>query len=141
MSTRQRPTVSMKNCYWISKHRYYELKHFCLQYYDWKASYDEIDSLPTDTSLTKHPHSTETSNRVPFCADMARYFSSRIDLINTIAFEAGDYANVSELLLQAVTEDLSYDALEVREGHMPVSRSEWYLMYRKFFWLLDKRRG
>lgn len=27
-----RPEVSQKNPYWIGKHRYYELKHFCLQY-------------------------------------------------------------------------------------------------------------
>lgn len=32
MSTTIRPEVSEKNQYWIEKHRYYELKHFCLQY-------------------------------------------------------------------------------------------------------------
>ena len=26
-----RPEVSQKNPFWIGKHRYYELKHFCLQ--------------------------------------------------------------------------------------------------------------
>ena len=27
-----RPEVSQKNPFWIGKHRYYELKHFCLQF-------------------------------------------------------------------------------------------------------------
>ena len=30
MSTVIRPEISEKNKYWISKHRYYELKHLCL---------------------------------------------------------------------------------------------------------------
>lgn len=41
MSTTIRPEVSEKNQYWIEKHRYYELKHFCLQYPIWRKSYGE----------------------------------------------------------------------------------------------------
>ena len=32
-----RPEISKKNKYWISRHRYYELKHFCMQYREWLA--------------------------------------------------------------------------------------------------------
>ena len=32
MGTTLRAELSEKNPYWIEKHRYYELKHFCLQY-------------------------------------------------------------------------------------------------------------
>ena len=39
MSTVIRPEISKKNLYWIPKHRYYELKHFCLQYPEWKKNY------------------------------------------------------------------------------------------------------
>lgn len=31
MSTTIRPELSEKNQYWLDKHRYYELKHFCLK--------------------------------------------------------------------------------------------------------------
>lgn len=34
MATKIRPVLSEKNKYYIDKHRYYELKHFCLQYDD-----------------------------------------------------------------------------------------------------------
>lgn len=30
MATEIRPELSEKNPYWIGKHRYYELKHFCI---------------------------------------------------------------------------------------------------------------
>ena len=45
MSTTIRPEVSEKNKYWIERHRYYELKHFCLQYYIWKRAYSALDGL------------------------------------------------------------------------------------------------
>ena len=31
MRNDMRPELSQKNPYWIGKHRYYELKHFCLR--------------------------------------------------------------------------------------------------------------
>ncbi len=45
MSTTIRPEISKKNRYWIEKHRYYELKHFCLQYPTWKKAYSSLDSM------------------------------------------------------------------------------------------------
>lgn len=35
MTTSIRPEISRRNQHHISKHRYYELKHFCLQYREW----------------------------------------------------------------------------------------------------------
>lgn len=40
-----RPEVSQKNPFWIGKHRYYELKHFCLQYPIWKRARSSLDGL------------------------------------------------------------------------------------------------
>lgn len=45
MSTTIHPELSKKNEYWIEKHRYYELKHFCLQYPIWKEAYQSLDGL------------------------------------------------------------------------------------------------
>ena len=48
MGTTVRPELSKKNRYWISKARYYELKHFCLQYPGWRKAYSElIDMFPS----------------------------------------------------------------------------------------------
>ena len=43
MGTTIRPELSEKNPYWIEKHRYYELKHFCLQYPIWRKAYSLLD--------------------------------------------------------------------------------------------------
>jgi hypothetical protein len=52
MGTDIRAEVSTKNRYWIDKHRYYELKHFCLQYPQWKKMYASLDGLPNHSSTT-----------------------------------------------------------------------------------------
>lgn len=51
MGTDIRAEVSTKNRYWIEKHRYYELKHFCLQYSQWKKMYVSLDGLPSHSSM------------------------------------------------------------------------------------------
>ena len=38
-----KPELSKKNEYWLPKHRYYELKYFCLQYPYWKSVCNSID--------------------------------------------------------------------------------------------------
>ena len=47
MGTTIRPELSEKNPYWIEKHRYYELKHFCLQYPIWRKAYSVLDGYST----------------------------------------------------------------------------------------------
>ena len=51
MSTQIRPEISQKNPYWIPKHRYYELKHFVMQYPAWVAARKGLDFLHGDASL------------------------------------------------------------------------------------------
>ncbi|MDR3050714.1 MAG: hypothetical protein LBU67_03220, partial [Oscillospiraceae bacterium] len=43
MGTTVRPEISEKSKYWIERHRYYELKHFCLQYPVWQKAYSALD--------------------------------------------------------------------------------------------------
>lgn len=63
MGTIIRPELSEKNKYWIEKHRYYELKHFCLQYVIWKKSYLALDGLcrrPMELAIFSNTHSDPT---------------------------------------------------------------------------------
>ena len=46
-----RSEISKKNPYWIPKHRYFELKHFCLQYPDWKIEYAALLGVDSLSSL------------------------------------------------------------------------------------------
>ena len=45
MSTVIRSVVSKKNPYYISKHRMLELKHFCMQYEEWRQEYVKLTVL------------------------------------------------------------------------------------------------
>lgn len=51
MGTNIRSNLSRKNRYWISRHRYYELKHFCLQYSEWLTEYRSIDGYQKSSRM------------------------------------------------------------------------------------------
>lgn len=138
MSTVIRPEVSSKNKYWIDKHRYYELKHFCLQYPEWKRAYAEfndpgiplsmIERMPTD-NIPGDP----TAKR----AMLKAYYSDKIALIEKTALETDLY--LREYILKAVTEGLSYAHLKTKLN-IPCGRDMYYDRYRRFFWILSKSR-
>jgi len=139
MSTVIRPEISEKNKYWIDKHRHYELKHFCLQYPEWKKAYAEfndpsiplsmIERMPTD-NLPGDP----TAKR----AMMKAYYSDKIALIEKTALETDLYLH--EYILKAVTEGLSYAHLKTKLN-IPCGRDMYYDRYRRFFWILSQTRG
>lgn len=136
MGTDIRPEITTKSDYWISKHRYYELKHFCLQYIEWKAEYAELDGMEGG-DMIRDSKSTNIGNPVERVMDRRLYLSDRINLIETAALEAGSELNT--YVLKAVTEGLSYDILKAR-FNIPCCRNVYYDIYRRFFWLLDKAR-
>lgn len=137
MSTVIRPELSIKNKYWISKHRYYELKHFCLQYPEWKKMYLIVtdDSIPTyqPNSEKKSGHSDPTARRAILAAD----YKERIELVERCAKEADEC--LYNYILKGVTENFSYEYLYTKL-EIPCSRDTYYDRYRKFFWLLNKER-
>lgn len=139
MATVIRAEISERNKYWISKHRHYELKHFCLQYPDWKREYAVLDtpSLPS-SSAEKLPSSNIPGDPTGKFAMKKAYYSERIKLINKIAMEAdGDLYNY---ILKAVTEGLSYTYLKSKLN-IPCSKDTYYDRYRRFFWLLSETRN
>ena len=141
MSTNTRPELSERNKWWVSKHRNYELRHFCLQYPEWCEQVKEIDGLPimsperherVDEGKTADPTATYAQARISLMA--------RITTVEQAAYDACGHQFWYTILIKAVTEGYSYDVLEAQIGIMPVARGEWYELYRKFFWTLDKMR-
>lgn len=136
MSTIIRPDISQKNKYWINKHRHYELKHFCLQYPEWKKTYNSSPniSLSTTNEVSRsNIHSDPTFKEVM----RRKRYLERIELIEQIAREADD--DLHNYILKGVTEGLSYTHLKHRLD-IPCSKDTYYDRYRRFFWLLDKTR-
>lgn len=138
MATLVRPEVSTRNPYWIDKHRYYELKHFCLQYHIWKRTYAALTELKTISNLEKISSGNTVSDPTAKQAIRKAYYSDRIEMVESAAYDADNV--LGEYILRAVTEGLSYTYLKSKLG-IPCSRDTYYDRYRKFFWLLNNARN
>lgn len=139
MGTMTRPELSENHKYWISKHRHYELKHFCLQYPVWKKAYSEIDVLVGSSlgSISFSKTNTVSDPTSRLVEDRMFYFD-RMKLVEQSAIAADP--DLASYILKAVTEGLSYTYLKSRL-EIPCSRDMYYDRYRRFYWLLDKARG
>ena len=126
MATTIRPELSEKNPYWIEKHRYYELKHFCLQYPIWRKAYASLNgfsSKPIDWAMFIV---TSTLGDPTAKIGIARaYYSERTDMIERVA--------------EQTDQQLAPYILKVRLG-IPCCKDTYYELYRRFFWLLNRER-
>jgi len=131
--------------YGISRERYQELKHFCLQY---KAKRAETDSLtdasapairydkigsgggfggsPTETAAIRHAMRTEK----------ARHDCRIIEESAMWAAAAAGYRHIWKALLVSVSEGLSYTQTMRRCG-LPFGSTDFYGIRRAFFYRLD----
>lgn len=139
MGTTIRPELSEKNKYWIEKHRYYELKHFCLQYPIWKKAYAALDGLcsrPVNLAVFSKTgsHSDPTARYV----EARAFYFDKMQLVEQTSIDTD--AELYSYILQGVTEGWSYDILKARL-EIPCSKDYYYARYRRFFWLLNKARN
>jgi hypothetical protein len=138
MSTVIRPQISEKNKYYIDKHRYYELKHFCLQYPELKKTYADCnDAIIFGSTFERASSSNVPSDLTAKYAIKKAQCAERIKLIERAAQEADEF--LYEYILKAVTEGLSYPYLKTKMD-IPCGRDMYYDRYRRFFWLLSEAR-
>lgn len=138
MATVLRPELSIRNKYWIDKHRHYELKHFCLQYPLWKKAYEEFDDASIPLSMIERiPTSNIPGDPTSKRAIIKAYYSEKIGLIEEVATQTDPY--LYEYILRGVTEGLSYTYLKTKLG-IPCGKDMYYDRYRRFFWLLNEYR-
>ena len=135
----ERAELSRKNPYWIPRHRYYELKHFCLQFRDYQHRCLELDGMSNC-----HPAVREIQNGVQSAGEFTvsqaierARFAKYIDIIESAAEEAAP--GLSKWLLIGVTQNAHYDILKLRFG-IPCRKDMYYNVYRRFFYILDKKR-
>lgn len=136
MATNIKPELSKRNKYWISKHRYYELKHFCLQYPEWKelvrhnARYSGRDPEIVRTSV-------EWSDPTATAAYISEKAKKQIELVEECCkLACGDMACY---ILLAVTEGLSYVNLRMMY-EIPCGKDMYYELYRRFYYILSARK-
>lgn len=139
MGTSIRATLSPTNKYWIDKHRYYELKHFCLQYPQWRKFYKAIEGLIfPHAALGETPRSKSISDFTAKQAVAKAYYADKIEMVEKAAEQADK--DLSSYILKAVTEGLSYTYLKSKL-EIPCGKDMYYDRYRKFFWILSELRG
>lgn len=138
MSTVTRPELSEKNKFWIEKHRYYELKHFCLQYPIWKKARAALTGLASRPQDLERYFSGKHSDPTAKCSEARLFYTERMELVENAARATDE--TLAVYILMGVTDGLSYDHLRVTYD-IPCCKEVYYRLYRKFFWLLNKTRG
>lgn len=139
MGTTIRPELSKRNKWWISKHRYYELKHFCLQYPEWKKLYLELEeSIKSPSACVFQPNEMGNySDLVAKTAIQMTEISDKMALVEQTCTDVDDI--LGKYLFRSVTEGRSYTYLTT-VLEIPCGRDLFYNIYRKFFWLLSHRK-
>lgn len=127
MSKATQAVVSKKNPFWLPKYRYYELKYFCLQFWDWQKRRAQLDGIATREN--REPTEWEAIER----AELDEKIRKVMTAVRLAAHQYDDY------LLTGVTKGVSYDTMAAKKV-LPIARDKYYVLYRKFFWLLDAAR-
>lgn len=136
MSTRIRAEISKKRQYWISKHRFYELKHFCLQYPEWK---EELKLIPIEPSISanKVGYSSTVSDPTYNAVLRRENLTDKLKMVEDAARLCSD--DLGRYVLIAVIRGMSYETLLGRY-QIPCCKETYYEAFRKFFWVLSKMR-
>lgn len=114
----------MKTEYTLSKHRFYELKHFCLQYPEWEQRYSELDGYAKEAGSNEGDTTSRDGIRR---ADLAY----KMTLVREVCHDVcGVYEEmIFDFVVLGNKPKLTFDQLDF-----------WYY-YRIFFWELSRRRG
>ena len=129
-----RPELSKRNKYWIPRHRYYELKHFVMQYPEWRSMLKINDGYSKSGDGIKGP---DIPDPTFITAEKRQEYRDNINMCELIARETDPV--IGYYILKAVIDGISYDMLSARQ-RIPCSRETYYDLYHKFFWLLDAAR-
>ena len=134
MSIKLKPELSRKNRWWISKHRYYELKHFCLQYKEWKTLYLSL-SEPYHTTIKEGPKGSvewvDSTSKIVIKRD---YYLSKMKIVEDTAYKADP--EIGRYIFKGVTDNVGFTYLK-SVMNIPCGKDMYYDRYRKFFWLLN----
>ena len=123
MATRIRSKLSKKNRYWIPPERYYELKHFCLQYPDWKREYLAVDPMAHEFEQGEKLSATNrVEDRTAFCAERKIECSQNMVLVEECCEKADP--DLARYIFKAVTSNLGYTYLKSRLD-MPCSKDTY----------------
>lgn len=139
MGTNYRSQISKKNKYWISKHRFLEISHHCMQYNEWKDEYRTLENQsPKGVDYDGMPHGTDVGNPTETIGMRMAELKTKIERIESVAKEADPV--LAKYILKAVTnEDVTFNYLK-QFMDIPCEKDMYYDRRRKFYWLMSREK-
>ena len=139
MGTNYRSQISKKNKYWISKHRFLEISHHCMQYNEWKDEYRTLENQsPKGVDYDGMPHGTDVGNPTESIGMRMAELKTKIERIESVAKEADPV--LAKYILKAVTnEDVTFNYLK-QFMDIPCEKDMYYDRRRKFYWLMSRKK-
>lgn len=129
--------LSGRSPYWIPKHRYYELKHYCLQYPDWVKAYKELAPKVVSSGET---HGSDPGDPTGVLGSRRGDISHAIAMVQRCVENATDEPVLRSHLFKGVTEGVPFVQLQTLND-IPCGKDMYYECYRRFFWLLSNEKG
>lgn len=137
MASEIKAEISRKNRFWLEKHRYYELKHFCLQYPLWKRERSAIRLVTVNDPAKYRQQSNDICRSPEELSARLEWYDNRIGMVERAAKLTDPV--IGNYILEGVANGWSYDILRAREN-VPCCRDSYYAFYRQFFYILSSLR-
>lgn len=123
--------------YNITKHRFAELYHFCMQYPEWKDELNYKTDNINSIDISDMPVNHNNVSNVEKLALRRLQLESKCKIIEQTAIEADP--ELYQYILKAVTnEGISYNYLKMIMN-IPCGKKMWYDRRRKFYYLLSQK--
>lgn len=117
--------------YWLPKHTYISVVHFCYGYPEYKRRYDELCQTYKGINTDGMPHGNGISDPVAQAVEQREKLSKKIEMIENTADEVG--GDLASYLKRGVTDEkATYNYLH-EILRMPCGRETYYLLRRKFY--------
>lgn len=124
--------------YRISKHRFYELYHFCMQYNEWRRELVDLKNTIAVSNLDNISQSNNNNSSVTERMALRIIdLQNKCELVEQTAIEA-DNEIYQYILVAVTTEGVTYNYLKTNEG-LPCGKNMYYNRRRKFYYLLSKK--
>lgn len=141
--------LSKKSPIYITKERFYELKHFVKQYHWFKEQVFYIEQAYPDIDFADELDGKEPGDPTYVAAMKALAYKGYIETIEKARFllmlalkrcpEVDDAVGIMELIFNGAINDASYDVMQASmKNVMPISRKAYYFWLRVFFFKLDQ---
>ena len=130
-----RPLNSKK--YEISKHRFLELYHFCMQYPEWKEELKHSTDTVKSIQITDMPTSHNYKDNTAELAERRASLGKKCKLIEQTAIETD--SELYPWILEGVTRDYASYRYLLMSKDIPCDRNTYYNRRRLFYYLLSKK--